>query len=124
MATRGLRRKRLSYTSPAGGTLADHTAHWKGFTFSGGPVIVRCRGPMGIVQVWAATEAEGRRVVAHAAAISGVTLTGNPDVEWFVGRDSSGRSGTTRTFKTADTALGIEVSVRQGPLGKPKHLQS
>ena len=67
--------KQLTYRSFLPVDLAEHAAHWAGFRWRTGPVVVKCMGPWGNPQVWAESVAEGKRVIRHAAAISGW----NPD---------------------------------------------
>ena len=113
-------RKELRYRDNAGRPEADHVAHWLGFEWQAGPAIVRSRGAAwGEVCVWAADPAEGRRVIAHAAAIAGVDLT-VPEHRWFdqVARDS--RTGQPGLMKVEHDQAGTPcISKRIGPSGTP-----
>lgn len=112
-------RKRLSYRDPTGGSLAAHTSHWSGFQWSAGPVVIsHDESRMGPVKVWAQTEAEGMRVIRHAASAAGV----DADVEGVWGvvvTDGSrlGRSGTMAPQVVPGG--GIAVTVRDGSSGSP-----
>lgn len=97
---------------------AGHAAHWQGFTWSAGPVVVKAYGPWGQMQVWASTEAEGKRVIAHAASAGGWNLEA-PEVEWVVATADGGRNGRSGLMRTKETPLGIEVTKRDGPSGFP-----
>ena len=65
-------RKRLRYRSVSGNDLGTLVDYWKDFSYEGGPYRVRWSGgAWGTVEVWAATEAEGKRVIQHAAGEAG-----------------------------------------------------
>jgi len=117
MSSRPLRKK-FSYRDTTGKSQAEHATHWQGFTWDAGPVVVHCYGPWGEMQVWAASEAEGRRVIEHAAAIGGLDLTA-AGVEWEVMVSQSSRNGRSGRMQTKATTLGIEVTKRAGPSGFP-----
>jgi hypothetical protein len=69
-------RKQFRYRDPSLKDLAEHVEHWKDFEWESGPWMVISEGlPWGKPQVWAKSEAEGRRVLTHAAQIAGVDLT-------------------------------------------------
>lgn len=114
-------RKTLSYRDLAGMTLEDHTAHWDGFVWQAGPVVVTHQGaPWGRVQVWAATRAEGERVIRHAAAIAGVDVDG-ANCEWHVHLAQSSRYGKTgRMVPKPLRGGGISVTMRPGPSALPE----
>jgi hypothetical protein len=111
-------RKKFTYRDNAGASQAEHAAHWSGFTYQAGPVVVRAYGPWGQMQVWAVDELEARRVFLHACAIAGWDfdrmLTGLE-----VGTAGGGRNGRTGTMKVKTTPLGTEVTKRPGPSGFP-----
>ena len=121
MATHGRRHKRLRYRDQTGAPVEGHTDHWRGFRWSGGPVIVAAIGPWGCVKCWAASEAEGKRVIRHAAAIGGFDPDGAQG-EWVVTRDRSGRSDAIREFQTRQLKYGLSVSKRSGPVGFPEYV--
>lgn len=120
MAPRRLLRKVLRYRDQDGGTVEQHAAHWRGFRFQAGPVIVAAVGPWGTVQVWASSEGEGRRVIRHAAAVAGFNPDTDPDAEWIVSRCDDPRYGRVCTVEVLDTADGLAVSKRPGPSGPPE----
>jgi hypothetical protein len=110
--------KKLTYRDTTGRSQAEHAEIWRGFAWDAGPVIVAADGPWGTIKVWAASEAEGRRVVGFAATAGGWNITA-PGIEWHVAIDSSGRSGRTGRMVTKTTPLGTEVTKRNGPSGFP-----
>lgn len=113
---RGL--KRLSYRVQGSTTQAAQAAHWEGFTWSGGPWQVVYRGPWGSWQVWASSEAEGRRVLKHACSAAGVDPE-DPAGAWWVAEVAHPRFQRVTTYKTA-TKYGLPVvTVRDGPSGSP-----
>lgn len=111
--------KRLTYRDRTGGSVADHVAHWDGFQWQAGPVIVSAMGPFGEIQAWAASEAEGRRVVAHALAGGGWANDPALGIEWAVATASGGRNGRTGTMEVMQTRRGPAISKRDGPSGPP-----
>lgn len=112
-------RKRLTYRAAGNVDLVAHALHWQGFTWQAGSTIVRCYGPFGSMQVWASSEAEGRRVIRHAANIAGWDLTTGEGVEWDIREASGNRNGRPGTMRTKETSLGVEVTSREGPNGTP-----
>ena len=114
--------KRLGYRDQTGRDLEFHTAAWEGFTFWGGPWIVSFKGAHGDLQVWARDEAEGKRVIRHAAAAGGIDVDDPNAGEWIVVRDSSGRSNTVRQYGTKKLKYGISVSKRPSPAGFPEYV--
>jgi hypothetical protein len=113
-------RKELRYRDNAGRPEADHIAHWLPFEWSAGPAIVTSKGAAwGIVEVWAADPAEGRRVIEHAAAIAGVDLTGSGHA-WVDSAPRSIRYGQTGRMRVEHTDDGVPcISKRVGPSGTP-----
>lgn len=113
-------RKRFRYRDQNGGTLAEHTAHWRGFTWQAGPVCVIHKGAAwGVPQVWAATAEEGKRVIRHAGQIAGI----DPDAvgEWIITGSRSNRYGRTGTMAPRELGGGlISVTKRSGPSGPPE----
>lgn len=111
-------RKLLTYFDQVNTSLEATVTHWRDFTWAAGPVVVSpldC--DLGKPQVWAASEAEGKRVIAHAASIAGVDLTG---VKYLVSTSRSaryGQPGTMRVHRSSDGILGI--TKRSGPSGLP-----
>lgn len=121
MSTGNYLKKIFTYFDQSGRSLAQHVDHWRDFSWDAGPVVVSCaRTPLGKPQVWAASEAEGKRVINHAAAIAGVDTT---NAEWLVGTPKStryGNSGRMRVHVSTDGLLGI--TKRDGPSGLPPAL--
>jgi hypothetical protein len=113
-------RKYIRYRDQAGKTLEEHTAHWRGFTWEAGPVIVlHDEAPWGQVKVWAVSIAEGKRVIRHAGVIAGV----NPDTQgiWSIHSSSNPRFGQTGTMMTRYLGNGaVAVTKRSGPSGLPE----
>jgi hypothetical protein len=113
-------RKRFRYRDQTGASLEAHTDHWRGFIWEAGPVCVIHKGaPWGVPQVWAATAAEGQRVIRHAGAIAGV----DPDAvgQWIITSSSSSRYGKPGTMAPRDLGRGmIAVTKRDGPNGLPE----
>ena len=109
--------KRLSYRDQAGASQAAHQAHWSGFTFAAGRTVVSYVGPWGELQVWAADEAEGRRVILHACSVAGIPVAGPTAGEWVVTEAKAGRNGQEGEF-VVPQAEGVSfVSKRPGPSG-------
>lgn len=119
MSNRPRLTKRLNYRDLSGASQAAHLAHWLDFQWEGGPVQVRCAGPWGQPQVYAASEAEGRRVLEHAAAIAGWDLSPGGPAQWDVAQVTDGRIGKTGTFRVMYRNGVPRVSKRNGPSGAP-----
>lgn len=121
MTRRRLLRKKLTYRCRGPVVLAEHAQHWRGFTWEAGPVIVALVLPDGgTLQVWAASEAEGRRVIEHALVIAGRPPGGGAGAEWIVTTAAGGRNGRAATMQTHESQDGIGVSSRAGPSGSPQ----
>jgi len=89
--------KQMKYWDQTGKTLEEHFLHWKDFVWQAGPIMVGVAGSvLGKMQVWAATESEGRRVVDHAASISGVTLSPENYIVSTTAKPRVGQAGTMR----------------------------
>ena len=110
--------KLLTYFDQTGKTQAEHQAHWKDFVWQAGPVIVSVNDvPLGKPQVWAASIDEGKRVINHAAAISGVDMT---NASWLITSPRSSRFGLTGTMRVKVSNNGLLwVTKRDGPFGLP-----
>jgi hypothetical protein len=113
-------RKRLRYLDQSGTEQLAHTIHWEDFEWQAGPVCVISKNlAWGVPQVWAASEAEGKRVIGHAAAIAGVDLA-DPAHEWVITRSVDARYGQMGMMRTERRNTGlIRVSKRDGPSGLP-----
>lgn len=109
--------KRLVYFDQNGTSLQATVDHWKDFVWQAGPVMVSLNGsPLGKTQVWAATEAEGKRVLEHAAQIAGVDLTG---AEYVIGSSKSSRYGVPGTMRVLKRKGILGITMRNGPNGYP-----
>jgi hypothetical protein len=115
-------RKVLSYRDQSGQTLETHTEHWRGFTWEAGPIVVTHQGAAwGRVQVWAATAEEGKRVVRHAAEVSGVDP--DADGEWYIHSSTASRYGKSGTMAPKPMGKGaISVTMRAGSAGLPEYV--
>jgi hypothetical protein len=111
-------RKKLTYRDRTGRDAAFHAEHWKDFVWEAGPWIVAATGPWGTMQVWAATQQEGRRVLAHAAVAGGWDLS-QPGVQWNTCYATGGRNGKPGRMRVKRSPLGMEVTKRAGPSGFP-----
>ena len=113
-------RKVLRYRDQTAAPLEDHVAHWESFAWDAGPVIVISKNlSWGTPQVWAASVAEGKRVLSHAAQVAGVDLT-DPKHEWLISGSRDPRYGRTGRMRL-DTRRGtfVRVTKRPGPSGLP-----
>ena len=113
-------RKVLRYRDQVGATLEEHTEHWRGFEWQAGPVCVIHKGaPWGVPQVWAASAAEGKRVLRHAGVIAGVAV--DEVGQWVVTGTLDPRYGRTGTMLVKGLRDGaISVTKREGPSGLPQ----
>ena len=118
MANRAVR-KVLSYRDKSGASQAEHQAHWAGFRWSTGPVIVAAVGNFGTVKVWAASEAEGKRVIRHAASISGWDPDDPAQGEWIVTSTDNPRYGRRASVGVRVREGISSVTKRDGPSGAP-----
>lgn len=117
MASQRRRIKRISYRDQGNTSQAGHQAHWAGFAWNAGRVIVSYFGSWGEVQVWASSEAEGRRVVLHACAVAAIPTSGPQAGEWVVTEAKQGRNGQPGTFIVPTVGPYAFVSKRSGPSG-------
>jgi hypothetical protein len=118
MANRAVR-KVLSYRDESGASQEAHQAHWAGFRWSTGPVIVAAVGTFGTVKVWAASELEGKRVIRHAGSISGWDPDDPEQGEWIVTSTDNPRYGRRAEVGVRVRAGVIGVTKREGPSGAP-----
>ena len=99
MAHSGVRlRKLFRYRSQSSRDLGQLSSYWKDFTWNAGAVCVFHQGAWwGTPQVWAASEAEGQRVIRFAAAEAGL----DPDQtgRWGVSSSRTPRYGMSGTMK-------------------------
>lgn len=115
----GRREKRLGYRDISGRSQDEVAAIWAGFRFSAGSEICVCVGPWGRVQVWAATRAEGERVIRFALSAGGWGDAVENEGEWSFARASGSRPGQPGIYETARNRWGLLVSKRDGPDGAP-----
>jgi hypothetical protein len=86
-------RKLVRYRDQSFQSLEAHAAHWHHFEWEAGGVVVTHEGlSWGKPRVWAASAAEGKRVLGHAAQVAGVDLT-NSSGKWVVHYSDSVRLG-------------------------------
>ena len=112
-------RKLFRYRSKSTRDVDQLRAYWSGFTWQAGPAIVWHTGAWwGEPKVWAASEAEGKRVLRFAAAEAGL----NPDLdgEWRVGSSRNPRYGQTGTMRLDQPRGAYWVTRRDGPNGLPE----
>ena len=114
-------RKEMKYYDQSGKDLGEHFLHWKDFSWQAGPVFVGiANSKLGRMQVWAASEAEGRRVIEHAATIAGVSL---PDSSWTISAARTSRVGQPGTMRLQHSDGRWWISTRTGPSGPPTYPQ-
>jgi hypothetical protein len=111
-------RKRFRYRSVSGNDLGAVVDHWKDFFFEGGPYRVRWIGrSWRSPEIWAASEAEGQRVIQHAAEEAGFgPLEGG---RWSTRLSRSGRQGVPGTMRIDVTGGFYWITARDGSDGKP-----
>lgn len=115
----GLRRKRFRYRDRANKSQADHAAHWEGFEFQAGPVCVRAIGIWGECQCWAASAAEGMRMIRHGLTFGGFNPDDPRQGQWRVTRSRSPRYGQPGRYVVLVERWTVRVSKRAGPSGPP-----
>ncbi len=111
-------RKRFRYRSMSGIGLDAIVDHWAGFGYQSGPVVVIHKGgSWGTPQVWAASVAEGKRVIRHAAGEAGF----DPDSvgEWVISGSSSPRYGVNATMKVNQSGGYYWITARDGSNNRP-----
>ena len=91
-------RKLFRYRTESTRDLGQLSTYWRDFVWQAGDVCVVHQGAWwGNPQVWASTEAEGQRVIRHAAAEAG--LDPDQDGEWAFSSSNSPRYGMSGTMK-------------------------
>jgi hypothetical protein len=118
MANRAVR-KRLSYRDFTGASQAEHQAHWFGFRWFTGPVIVTSRGPWGLVRVMASSAEEGKRVIRHAGEIGGWDPDDASEGEWEVQVSGYSRNGRRAEVRVRVREGVPSITRREGPGGAP-----
>lgn len=116
-------RKLLRYRDQNSHPLEAHVSHWRDFSWRAGPVCVIHKGGVwGVPQVWATSVDEGKRVIAHAAAIAGVNLDARGS-EWVVSHSGSPRVGQPGLMRVRRLRNGAwMISKRTGADGLPEYL--
>ena len=111
-------RKRFRYRAVSGNDLSAVIDHWKDFSFEAGPYRVRwVGGAWRSPEIWAATEAEGQRVIEHAAVEAGVSpLEGG---RWSTRLSGSTRQGVPGTMKIDTTGGYYWITARDGSSERP-----
>lgn len=114
-------RKRFVYFDQSGSTLEQTTDHWKDFVWQAGGVAVFCKGTaLGKPQVWAATEDEAKRVINHAAAITGADMS---KAEWITTTSKDPRYGVPGEMHVMRGKNGtFGITKRGKPSGSPPAL--
>jgi hypothetical protein len=110
--------KILRYRDQTFQALEAHAAHWHHFEWEAGGVVVTHEGlSWGKPRVWAATAAEGKRVLGHAAQVAGVDLT-DSNGKWVVHYSDSIRLGQPGRMAVRRLRNGaLMVSKRNGADG-------
>ena len=111
------------YRSRSGLGLDGVVDHWKSFTWSAGPVVVKhTDAPWGTPQVWAASIDEGKRVIRHAAAEAGL----DPDQvgRWVVGGSNNPRYGVPGTMRVNTSGGYWWITARDGASERPRVILS
>ena len=111
--------KRFRYRSNTPGDVRQLAAHWAGFSWNTGPVIVKHTGSaLGSPQVWASSVNEGQRVIQHAGREAGVDP--NQTGKWTTGGVDSPRYGVQCTVVLKQVDGCWSATARQGPEGWPE----
>ena len=110
--------KLLRYRGELPGNVDEIAAHWADFEWETGPVIVWHKGsPVGTPKVWAASEAEGKRVLRHAFAEAG--FDADQVGEWGVSGSDHPRYGLRATVKLKCVDGCWSATARRGSDGYP-----
>ena len=112
-------RKRFRYRSVSGWTDDALIDHWKDFTWTSGPIVVKHLGASwGTPQVWAASADEGKRVIRHAAGEAGI----DPDQvgRWQVSGARGSRCGVSDTMRVETKGGYYWITARDGSDSRPQ----
>jgi hypothetical protein len=108
----------LRYRSISGIGLDGLIDHWKDFSFTAGPVLVRNVGStLGTIKCWASSIDEGKRVLLHAFAEAGVDA--NQAGRWEVSGSTSTRLGMPGTMNVDTTGGYYWITARDGSDNRP-----
>ena len=111
-------RKRVRYRSVSGLGLNELIDYWKDFEFDAGPVIVKHVGSSwGTVTVWAASIAEGKRVIRHAAGEASVDA--DQVGRWEICSSTSSRLGMPGRMKVNQAGGYYWITARDGSDARP-----
>ena len=111
-------RKRLRYRSVSGIGLDGLIDHWKDFSYTAGPVVVKHRGSSwGTITVWASSIDEGKRVILHAAGEAGIDA--NQTGRWEISGSSSPRLGMPGTMNVDTTGGYYWITARDDSDNRP-----
>ncbi len=111
-------RKRVRYRSMSGLGLDALIDYWKDFQFEAGPVIVKHLGSSwGTVTVWAASSAEGKRVIRHAAGEAGIDA--DQVGRWEISSSTSTRLGMPGSMKVNNAGGYYWITARDGSNARP-----
>ena len=106
-------RKLFGYRSLGDSSAESLFGYWKDFTWEAGPVIVKHHDAWwGQIQVWALSEAEGKRVIRFAGVNAGI----NPDEEgtWKIQVATGSRNGRTGRMIIEDRGGQWGICARTG----------
>ena len=110
--------KRLRYRSISGIGLDGLIDHWKDFSYSAGPVIVKNIGSTcGTLTVWASSIGEGKRVILHAFGEAGVDA--DQAGRWEISSSTSTRRGMPGTMNIDTTGGYYWITARDGSDNRP-----
>ena len=107
-------RKLFRYRSLGDRDVVALLGYWKDFQWEAGPVcVVHTKAWWGLLQVWAASEEEGKRVIRFAGVNAGI----DPDTEgtWQISTSTGSRYGRTGTMTLACYKGQYHVSARDTP---------
>ena len=111
-------RKRLRYRSVSGLGLNELIDYWKDFEFDAGPVIVKHVGSSwGTVTVWAASIAEGKRVIRHAAGEA--SIDADQVGRWEICSSTSSRRGMPGRMRVNSSKGFYWITARDGSSQRP-----
>ena len=111
-------RKRLRYRSVSGLGLSGVVEHWREFTWQAGPICVTHKGASwGAPQVWAASAAEGKRVIRHAAIEAGMDTDQNG--RWIISGSHNPRFGVSGTMRVNTRGGYYWITERLGSDARP-----
>ena len=112
-------RKRVRYRSVSGLGLDALIDYWKDFEFDAGPVIVKHVGSSwGTVTVWAASIAEGKRVIRHAAGEA--SIDADQTGRWEICSSTSTRLGMPGRMKVNTKGGYFWITARDGSDNRPR----